>query len=315
MPCIAYERPPWLARFLEDPEGYKIPPRSYPKMALIVKAIKILEEYHEQGYQLTLRQLYYQFVARGFIANSQKEYKVLGGAVNDGRLWGLIDWEYLVDRGREFHSLAHWDAPEDIIASASQSFRLDKWLACEHRVEVWVEKQALEDIVSRACRPLDVGYMACKGYMSQSELWAAARRLKEYEERFNQDTFVIYLGDHDPSGIDMTRDIQDRLRTFQSTAEVERIALNWDQIEQYQPPPNPAKLTDSRIDGYRAKFGDESWELDALEPTVLVALIQDKIQDHCDSSWSVREESETEGRELLERCSERWLDVCDLLET
>ena len=313
MPRIAYEKPDWLDRFLEEPDMEKIPARSRQKMVLIVRAIGILDEYHEQGYQLTLRQLYYQFVARDMLANSQKNYKILGAAVNDGRMWGMIDWDHLVDRGRNFECQSHWDSPASILAGAANSYRLDKWEECENRVEVWVEKQALEDIVARACRPWDVGYMACKGYMSQSEMWAAAQRLIQYEEQ-GQHTFVIYLGDHDPSGIDMSRDIQDRLRTFGSEAEVERIALNWDQIERYNPPPNPAKLTDSRIDGYRAKFGDESWELDALEPSVLVSLIETTIQEFCDDSWHERERLEVGGRELLEQCSDNWTDVCDFLE-
>ena len=314
MPCIDYDSPAWLRKFLMNAEKYPVPARSYDKLALIFKAVIILEEYHEQGFQLTLRQLYYQFVARGFIGNSQKNYKVLGSAVNDGRLWGLIDWDHIVDRGREFITQSHWNDPAGIISAAASSYRLDKWDNCPHRVEVWVEKQALEDIVAKACTPWDVGYMACKGYMSQSELWAAAQRLSSYENQQGQSTVVIYLGDHDPSGMDMVRDIQERLQLFGCRAVVQRIALNWDQIEKYQPPPNPAKLTDSRSSAYCAEFGDDSWELDALEPAVLVKLITNKIKKYLDDEWFANKEREERGTELLEECSDRWDQVADFLQ-
>ena len=98
---------------------------------------------------------------------------------------------------------------------------------------------------------------------------------------------LIYLGDHDPSGIDMTRDIEDRLGTFMmgkgaSFSGVLRIALNMDQVEEYQPPENPAKSSDSRFKSYVIEFGPSSWELDALEPVVLSKLVEDSILKHLD---------------------------------
>lgn len=92
---------------------------------------------------------------------------------------------------------------------------------------------------------------------------------KDHRER----RVILHLGDHDPSGIDMTRDISDRLELFGADVEVKRIALNWDQIDEFTPPPNPAKLSDSRAGAYIAEYGDESWELDALEPTLKAAPI------------------------------------------
>ena len=320
MPKIAYSRPSWMDRFAKarkknadaDVEDH-IPERSKTKVYLIQAAMKILDEYDKQGYQLTLRQLYYQFVARDMLPNSQKSYNLLGDAVSDGRMWGLIDWDHLVDRGRNFISRPNWPGPAEILASAAQSYHLDLWEESEYRVEVWVEKQALEDIVAQACHPLDVGYLACKGYMSQSEMWAAAQRLIDYEAA-GQKTVVIHLGDHDPSGIDMTRDLQDRFHGFNSNTEVRRIALNMDQVEHYSPPPNPAKITDSRADSYIFNYGEESWELDALEPAVLVKLIRDTIEEYRDDNWFERERLAAGGRELLGQISDNWDDICDFLE-
>ena len=112
---------------------------------------------------------------------------------------------------------------------------------------------------------------------------------------------VVYLGDHDPSGLDMSRDIQDRLQlmTYGMEVDVQRLALNFDQVEDYQPPPNPAKLQDSRAAAYIGLYGMESWELDALEPQVLDGLISGAIEQFMDldlyEGMVDREESEREA--------------------
>src|SRR5690606_20154812 len=286
--------------------------RSKSKFLTVMQAKRILEEYAAKGYQLTLRQLYYQFVSRDLIPNSQKEYAKLGDAISEGRMWGVLDWDHIVDRGRNVISHPHWTDPSDIIQSAARGFRLDLWEESAVRPEVWVEKQALEEVVGRAAAPHDVSYIACKGYMSQSEMWAAGDRIKKRYKEHGQKTFIIHLGDHDPSGIDMSRDIEDRIRIFHVPAaafHVERIALNMDQVQQYQPPPNPAKETDSRFQTYMEEFGDESWELDALEPSLLHQLIEQHIEEQKDETYQQKEDEQERMREVLTECSRRWEDV------
>ena len=117
-------------------------------------------------------------------------------------------------------------------------------------------------------------------------MWGAAQRFIKHA-RAGQGTHIIHLGDHDPSGIDMSRDIEDRIKMFMAHHEYggsryfdfTRIALNRDQIDLYNPPPNPAKSTDSRFQGYMNEHGDESWELDALEPQVLADLVRAKVDE------------------------------------
>lgn len=273
----------------------------------IEKANTIITEYTNSGYELTLRQLYYQFVSRDFIANNTREYKNLGSVINDARMAGMIDWNAIVDRTRNLQSNSHWDSPQDIIKSCAESFKIDRWKEQECRVEIWVEKDALIGVVERAARRNDVAFFSCRGYTSQSELWAAGRRLAGYA-RSGQTPVVIHLGDHDPSGIDMTRDITDRLKLFSgSRIEVNRIALNRDQVDQYTPPPNPAKLTDSRATAYIREHGDESWELDALSPQVIDELIEETILRYRDADlWDDACGVEAEHIAKLEKVSENW---------
>lgn len=245
-------------------------------LELVRQANAICAEYAGQGYDLTLRQLYYQFVARGLIPNTQRSYKNLGGVIDKARLAGLMDWAYIVDRTRNVYRTDGADtSPEDAVAAAAESYARQLWEDQPWHVEVWVEKEALAGVVQRAAGAVGVHYFSCRGYVSQSEMHSAGMRFRRYG-RQGKNNLLVHLGDHDPSGLDMTRDIRDRLEMFAGPAyapEIRRVALNMAQVEQYGPPPNPAKVTDSRFEAYELEYGDESWELDALEPQVLADLI------------------------------------------
>lgn len=274
----------------------------------------IIEEYAAQGFDLTLRQLYYQMVSRGYIENSDRSYKNFGNVINDGRLCGLIDWDRIVDRTRNLQANSHFRDPSDIMETAAASYQIDKWKNQPNRVEVWVEKDALIGVIEVPCRRLDVSYFAARGYTSQSEMWEAARRLQRYRD-WGQTPIVLYFGDHDPSGIDMTRDVIDRFKLFVGGVDVERLALNWDQVERYNPPPNPAKMTDTRAKAYIAEFGKSSWELDALDPTTLAGLIEVAVKSFRDPDlWAEAVEEQEEGLRLLGEVASRWDDVAEYLE-
>lgn len=283
-------------------------------MSVINKANEIIEEYVAQGFVLTLRQIYYQFVARDLLPNVPQSYKRLGGIVSDGRLAGLIDWEHIEDRTRAVKRNSHWSNPESIIDGCAYSYGIEKWKGQEHWVEVWIEKDALVGVIEDICSELDCAYFSCRGYSSQSAMHKAANRLL-YRESKGHKTVILHLGDHDPSGIDMTRDIIDRLEMFGSGVEVKRIALNMEQIEEYNPPPNPAKITDSRAEQYIAEHGDDSWELDSLEPSMMVDLVRDQILLLRDEEqWQKMLDKENKEKMLLQSVSDRWADVVEHLE-
>lgn len=321
-------------------------------LEIIDQAEEICTDYAAQGYDLTLRQLYYQFVSRALIPNTMQSYKRLGDILNKARLAGLLDWDFIVDRTRNLRSNSHWRTPADIIRSAAQSFAIDKWSNQDARVEVWVEKEALAGIVSQVAERHDCAWFSCRGYVSQSEVWAAAQRHLHYIAN-GQRVVVVHLGDHDPSGIDMTRDITDRLEMFVYTdwatdhmdeeyntddltrweiqehirehlgsdvcgehdpIEINRIALNMGQVLAYNPPPNPAKLTDSRASDYIARYGTDSWELDALDPATLDALIETAITSVMDPArYTERRRVEDGHRQVLTAASSRWGEVAGML--
>lgn len=238
-----------------------------PTKAIIDQANAIIVSYQAQGFTLTLRQLYYQFVARDLIPNRQTEYKRLGSIVNDARLAGLIDWSAIEDRTRNVRG-GDWgyEDPSDAISSLASGYSEEFWTAQPRHVEVWIEKDALIGVIEPVCRRWRLPYLGCRGYVSQSEQYAAGKRFARMD-RVGRSPVVLYLGDHDPSGMDMTRDHVDRLAMFARwPVEVRRLALNMSQIEEYDPPTVLALL--DRLS--TAERDAEKWHDAAMKAGVVV---------------------------------------------
>lgn len=280
---------------------------------IITKANQILAAYEANNIRLTLRQLYYQFIAQDLLPeswvddllgtkNTQKNYKRLGNLISDARQAGLIDWDAIEDRNRETIIPAHWKSPAEIVNAAARQYRIDKWANQPVHIEVMAEKDAATSVLEPVCRRLDVGFTANKGYASSSLLYEIGKRIEGKIDDDKQ-VCVIYLGDHDPSGIDMTRDVLERLGLYSNCSgdvEVVRLALNWDQIEQWNPPENPAKESDPRAASYINRFGDSSWELDAVEPLTLRDLVEQSVLLRRDNDlWEEMVERENQMRTRL----------------
>lgn len=265
----------------------------------------IVRDYMRQGYVLTVRQLYYQLVARGVIPNTERSYKSTTSIVNDARMAGLMDWDAIEDRTRSFIRRSRWTEPSMMVDACARQFHMDMWSNQETRVFVIVEKEALAGVLERVCHEFDMPLLAARGYPSGTVLreFAESDIMPAFDEGKN--VLILHLGDHDPSGLDMTRDLEERLMLFADNYTTEltltRIALNMEQIEELDPPPNPAKSTDSRFADYRRKFGVESWELDALEPSYINNLVRENVRDFIDpNAWEERQAEVDDGRELLE---------------
>jgi hypothetical protein len=286
---------------------------------LLQEVVKILEEYRAIGVKLTNRQLYYQLVAGGIIPNAVEIYKRLCAFLTNARYAGLIDWDAIEDRGRVPTMHSEWDNVQDLIKSAISSYRLPRWSDQENYVELYCEKQAMESVLKPVADKFHIYFGYNKGYASASSIYDLAKRIKEKIES-GKKTVVLYFGDHDPSGLDMIRDIRERVTEFlvkgedelyvgsrnddsepfaldedslSDYFEVVPLALNMKQIQQYNPPTNPAKMTDPRADWYIEKYGKISWELDALKPDVLATLAEEGIMRYLDydlyEEWLTKE--------------------------
>lgn len=294
---------------------------------MIDAANKILQELNDKGFTVTLRQLHYQFVSRQIrigtdketnapviYSNTQQSYKRLGNIISEARLAGLVDWSMMEDRLRSLDGLNHWDSPDQIIRAIAQQYRTDRWEGQKYRPEVWIEKDALAGVVENVCNELRVRFFACRGYVSQSAQYAASKRFIE-ARRDGQIPIVFHLGDHDPSGLDMSRENRAKFALLTGhNVELRRLALNHDQVLQYDPPPNPAKMGDSRAEDYVAQYGEESWELDALSPEVIEDLIRDAITPLIDrKKWDRAVRREEKERNLIQKVSTNWDDIVSQL--
>lgn len=277
-------------------------------ISLIRTMTAIINDYVGQGFRLTVRQLYYQLVARDVIPNNERSYKSVTSLVNDARLAGLIDWDVIEDRTRAFVRRQRWDSGREILHAVAESFHMDMWANQQVRPFMIVEKEALVGVLEPTCRGLDIPLLAARGYPSVSVLreFAIEDILPMVHD---QEIIIVHLGDHDPSGIDMTRDLRERIELFSEGNPIEliRIALNMDQIQERKPPPNPAKTTDSRFEEYRRLYGDESWELDSLEPSYLAELVETTIAQYRDDDlWAERQDEVTEIRSRLQVTAEQF---------
>jgi len=238
---------------------------------------EIIEEYAQEGYKLTLRQLYYQLVSRDIIANKVQEYAKLSTLLVKGRMAGVVDWEAIEDRIR-VPFLPYWvHDVEDAISDTINQYRLNRQDGQEVYIELWVEKDALSGVLKRIISEFHINLMVNRGYSSCTAMHDAYKRFKIQEDD-GKKIVILYLGDHDPSGLDMIRDIKERLEEFGVNPEVRAIGLTMEQIKKYNPPPNPAKITDPRAKGYIAEYGNTSWEVDALNPKVLHQLVRKNVE-------------------------------------
>lgn len=267
---------------------------------------KIVAEYQAGGYVLTVRQLYYQLVARDVIENTLQSYKRTASLINDARLAGLLDWTAIEDRTRDFVRRSRWNSGSEILNAVAKQFHMDMWSNQDRRVFVIVEKEALVGVLQGVCNRYDVPLLAARGYPSASVLYDFAQDDLGGD---GSDALVLHLGDHDPSGIDMSRDLLERLEMFTrgGSFDIRRIALNMDQVEQKKPPPNPAKTTDARFENYAKRFGRKSWELDALPPDYLVELVETHIWAEIDNEkWKRKREQIEDIRERLRDAAENF---------
>jgi hypothetical protein len=265
----------------------------------------IVEEYQEQGYKLTLRQLYYQLVSRDIIPNQQKEYSKLSTLLKEGRMGGVVDWDAIEDRLRVPSKPASFDSPQDILDACINQYALPRMNGQKNYIETWVEKDALSGVLKRVTQQYHIPILVNRGYSSASAMFDAYERFSSAIEK-EQTVNVLYLGDFDPSGTDMIRDVRKRVlemivktgakichNKFDPDAEdwaskvvewtrskfnVIPIALTQEQIRKYNPPPNPAKRSDPRAKEFIAKYGGTSWEVDALRPEVLNQVLTDNIE-------------------------------------
>lgn len=242
----------------------------------------IIEEYQNQGYILTLRQLYYQLVSRDVIPNKVAEYAKLWKLLKEWRMSGIVDWGAIEDRLRHPSLPYSVEGIQDAMNDTIDQYRLNRMSGQDVYIEVWVEKDALSWVLKRVTEKYHIPIVVNRWYSSVSAMFDAYMRFLSAHRNRDQKVRIIYLWDYDPSGIDMIRDIRDRTLEFERDGgmdfEIIPIALTRKQIDTYDPPPNPAKMSDPRAKWFVFENWATSWEVDALKPEILNQILTDNIK-------------------------------------
>src|SRR2546427_9222448 len=249
---------------------------------------------------LTIRQIYYRLVANHGLPNNRSSYNGMDQKLTRAREIGDIDYTRIEDRHRQvLETNGVYEDSEDFYDSLKNylsnfDYSLSIWNDQPVHVEVWIEKDALSRLIWDIAREYQVTVCPSRGYGSFSYL------KKAIDDRFTDDkeTIILDFRDHDPSGLQMTEDLERRMVEYSGReVTVKRIALNIDQVRAYDLPPNPVKRADSRTPRYAAQYGSHCWELDALPPDALQDLVRQTILQHIDR----RKCQATKRREKEER--------------
>lgn len=250
------------------------------KLGKVKDILKELAEYKP----LTLRQIYYQLVGKGWIPNNKSQYNMLSNLLKWARINEEVSWDDIEDRIRKYHNLLGWNNKEsfqkDELEKFLEGYRRDLLQTQDKYLEIWIEKDALASIFSRIARQYTVSVVVCRGFSSVSFLNDFKERLSYYH---NKKSIMLYFGDFDPSGVEMLETMEVTLRDELNINNIEfkRIALQKEDIFRYKLPHNPdaLKITDSRARKHIEQYGEIAVELDALRPDILERKIHTALQE------------------------------------
>jgi len=271
-------------------------------LVLIEQVQEIINSY---DFALTLRQIYYQLVAKQIIPNEQRYYKKLSRICVMGRNEGILSEEGFADRLREVDKLSSWADLNQFMETVKRSYHKDKWQNQDSYLEIWTEKDALRSVLTEITYQYDVSLMVARGQLSRTAIYEAFNR---YKIQSDKECYLYYCGDFDPSGLSIYESIKERLSDFGVFINYERIALTQKQIEKYQLPSDPGKKTDPNYNKFVSLYGsDMVVELDSLPPDVLRNIIKDCILKNIDAGLlaQVQKEEKKEQDKLNEFIDER----------
>jgi hypothetical protein len=250
---------------------------------------------------MTVRQVLYRLVSFGVVDKTEAEYKgTVGRLLTDLRRAEVVPFGWIADNTRWMRKPTTYSSVEDALRSTAQLYRRRLWDTQDAYVEVWLEKDALAGVLYEVTERWDVPLMVTRGYPSLSFVHEAADAIGELDKPI----FLYYFGDHDPSGLDIPRSVEEGIREFAPWADLhfERVAVTPEQIVEWQLPTRPTKRTDTRSKG----FIGESVEVDAIPPEELRRLVDDSIAQHIDAhQLHVLEVAEAEERGLLEKLADK----------
>jgi hypothetical protein len=226
---------------------------------------------------LTVRQLFYRMVVALLIAKTQLEYKnVTVRLAGEMREAGDLPWDWLVDETRWMRKPKSYDSLPEALREMQEHYRRDFWKKQDVYAEVWCESGSASGIVYPVTAKWDAPLMPSHGFSSKAFCWNTAKTI----EHIDKPTYIFYVGDYDPSGVHIDRDIEAKLHRYAPDADItfKRIAVLPEQIEAWNLPSAPPKKSDSRS----KSFDGRAVEVEAIEPSTLRQLVDDELMSLVD---------------------------------
>lgn len=287
-----------VADILASGEFYGHPPQSRRRTKAQMEELKAVAiALALQLQPVTVRQMFYQLVSRGLVRKTEREYQGVARLLLELRREEYLDYRMIADNTRWMQKPPSYNSLEQALEDWLSSYRLNLWRDQKDCVEIWCEKDALAGVLYAVTSRWDVPLMVTRGYPSESFLYEAALDIRER----GKPAYLYYFGDYDPSGVDIARSTEERLRKFVGDAvplHFERVAVTEEQIQAWGLPTRPTKPRDTRA----KRFRGESVEVDAIPPDRLRELTEACILRHIDPSALKRLQVEEEAhRETLER--------------
>jgi hypothetical protein len=316
------------------------------KAALLPHVQAVIEEYAAAGFKLNPRGVAYRLEGTGVITKTDENFQQVEDVVKQGRMMGLIDWDLIQIGGdRAFSENPTWNGPKDRLQAAAKTYNDDKWARQKRRAYVLTEKVGLRGILEPVADEYDVPVRPCKGYDGLGDIRATALRIMagtpggrllravhnttedgsitldeavagwsvDDDSDQDQQAVVLFVGDHDPSGLDLERDVQAKLDTFGAAGlyELKRVAVTCDetcQADEIELHSNPAKESDKRWPGYiAAGHTDQAWEVESIEPTVLAARVREAILAEVDvDQWQTDVDQQESDRGRISALADDW---------
>ena len=269
----------------------------------VLQLLSLARDFAEREHPVTVRQTFYHLVSVGATPNAERAYSRLVKILVRARKAGILPFEWFVDLTRRPLELSLYENVATFLTKEVDYYFRDTWIDQLVYLIVWVEKQALQGVLWPVTAEYNVSLFVGRGYASWPITFQAVERFKRFSDK---DLVLLYLGDYDPSGTDISRDLESRFHRLGVELEFKRLALTGEQVDEYKLPPMPAKKQDPRYKSFVTSHGGFAVELDALPPSVLRTLLKEAIESYLDMDAFRRDLAieKSEKQWLLEKIKE-----------
>lgn len=253
-------------------------------LALRAAILAVLETYTA----LNVRGLCYVLESQQVIHKTEADFDKVERLVVALRRDGTIPYDKISEGHRERHALHTYESIGQFLGTVKNGYRRDVWGTQPYHVEVWSEKNGLSNAIRPVCDTYRVPYVPTKGQPSLTLLYNSAQEMMASEKP----TRLLYVGDHDATGVNISRVIEDELHEFGVDVILHRVAVTPEQIATYHLPTRPGKQSDNKHAAFVAAYGPACVEVDALQVVsqdLLPSLIRQAIEPLID--WDVWNET------------------------